>query len=47
MPGHSISVVPTDPMDIIMVLDLSGSMGSDGRIEALQAAERELARDNS
>jgi len=42
MPGQSISAVPTGPLDIIMVLDLSSSMGSEGRIEALQAASPEF-----
>ncbi|MCM2373730.1 VWA domain-containing protein [Rhodopirellula sp. ICT_H3.1] len=42
MPGQSIASVPTSPLDIIMVLDLSGSMSSDGRIEALRAASPEF-----
>lgn len=38
MPGQSVAVSGPEDLDIVMVLDLSGSMGSDGRIEALRAA---------
>lgn len=37
-PGSAIASSSANPLDIMMVLDLSGSMGSDGRIEALRNA---------
>ncbi len=42
IPRQAVASVPTKPLDIIMVLDLSGSMGSEGRIEALRAASPEF-----
>ncbi len=38
IPRQSIASAPGIPLDIMIVLDLSGSMSSDGRIEALQQA---------
>lgn len=38
MPRSAIAIGGGSPMDIIMTLDLSGSMGSQGRIEALRSA---------
>ncbi|QEG43019.1 VWA domain-containing protein [Roseimaritima ulvae] len=42
VPRQAVASVPTKPLDIIMVLDLSGSMGSEGRIEALREASPEF-----
>lgn len=42
IPRHAIASAPGIPLDIVMVLDLSGSMSSDGRIEALQQASPEF-----
>ncbi len=42
IPRESIASAPGIPLDIVMVLDLSGSMDSDGRIEALQQASPEF-----
>ncbi len=38
MPRSAIAIAGGSPLDVIMTLDLSGSMGSQGRIEALQIA---------
>ena len=38
----AIATAKIEPADIMIVLDLSGSMGSDGRIEALRAAAPEF-----
>lgn len=42
VPRQAVASVPTAPLDIVMVLDLSGSMGSDGRIQALREASPEF-----
>ncbi|WP_442508777.1 pilus assembly protein TadG-related protein [Novipirellula sp. SH528] len=42
IPRQSIASAPGIPLDIVMVLDLSESMESDGRIEALQQASPEF-----
>ncbi|TWT83233.1 von Willebrand factor type A domain protein [Planctomycetes bacterium CA13] len=38
IPRQAIASAPSEPLDIMMVLDLSKSMGSQGRIEALRNA---------
>lgn len=42
VPRQAVASVPTAPLDIVMVLDLSGSMSSDGRIQALRDASPEF-----
>lgn len=42
VPRQAVASVPTAPLDIMMVLDLSSSMGSQGRIEALREASPEF-----
>jgi Flp pilus assembly protein TadG len=44
VPRMAIATTGGGTMDIMMVLDLSGSMGSQGRIQALQAAAPEFVK---